>query len=67
MEEPPPIPEPILAPEPQPALPATPKMSLPARLLNVFAVPGEVFEDVKASVFCSSNWLIPALLFLAVS
>jgi hypothetical protein len=41
-------------------------MSLPARLLNVFAVPGEVFEDVRASVPSLANWLAPAFLYLLV-
>src|SRR5271155_5390966 len=37
-------------------------MSLLARLLNVFAIPGAVFEDVKASRRTASNWLVPALI-----
>jgi hypothetical protein len=37
-------------------------MSLGARLLNVFATPGEVFEDVKISRPCTSNWLVPMVL-----
>jgi len=37
-------------------------MSLAARLLNVFAVPGQVFTDVKAGPICIGNWLVPALL-----
>ncbi len=37
-------------------------MSLPARLLNVFAIPGEVFAVVKASRHSIANWLVPALL-----
>jgi hypothetical protein len=41
-------------------------MSLAARLLNVFAIPGEVFAGVKASPVCVGNWLLPALL-LAVA
>jgi len=36
-------------------------MSLAARLLNVFAVPGEVFAGVKAARAATSNWLVPAL------
>ena len=39
-----------------------PTTSLAARLLNVFAVPGEVFAEVKASRVCVGNWLAPALL-----
>jgi hypothetical protein len=37
-------------------------MSLAARLLNVFAVPGEVFAGVKPSPISVGNWLVPALL-----
>jgi len=36
-------------------------MSLAARLLNVFAIPGEVFEVVKASRVAVGNWLLPML------
>lgn len=41
-------------------------MSLAARLLNVFAIPGEVFEGVKISPAAIGNWLVPALLLAAV-
>jgi hypothetical protein len=38
-------------------------MSLGARLLNVYATPGDVFEWVRQKTeCCTSNWLIPALL-----
>jgi hypothetical protein len=56
-QTPPPI------PNPQPEIPALPRMSLFARLLNVFAVPGHVFEDVRNSSRSLANWLVP--LFLA--
>jgi hypothetical protein len=36
-------------------------MSLPARLLNVFAVPGDVFGDLKTAPPAISNWLVPAI------
>jgi hypothetical protein len=36
-------------------------MSLPARLLNVFAVPGEVFTEVKSAPPLTSNWLVPTI------
>jgi len=42
-------------------------MSLGARLLNVFATPGEVFEDVKTAPPSVANWLLPALLFALIS
>lgn len=65
MEEPPPIPEPTTAVQAE--VPSPPRMSLLARLLNVFAVPGEVFDDIKVSVASSANWLVPSLLLLVVS
>ena len=37
-------------------------MSLAAKLLNVFAVPGEVFNDVKTTPRMVSNWLVPVVL-----
>ena len=52
---------PTLAPEPEPA-----KTSLIARLLNVFAVPGEVFDEIKASAHSPANWLVPAIVGCAV-
>lgn len=51
---------------PSPAVPQPPRMSLPARLLNVFAVPGDVFAEVKATRPSAANWLVPALLFVIV-
>jgi len=57
MEQPPPIQE-----TPPPAAPKEPTMSLPARLMNVFAVPGDVFEDVKNTRRTAANWLVPALI-----
>jgi hypothetical protein len=42
-------------------------MSLAARLLNVFAVPGEVFEDVKNSPVAVSNWLVPMVVLALVA
>ncbi len=41
-------------------------MSLMARLMNVFASPGEVFEDIKTSPPATSNWFVPALIFALV-
>src|SRR6266853_6592326 len=52
--------------EVQSAVPKPPAMSLPARLLNVFASPGEVFDDIQAAAPAASNWLVPALLFALV-
>jgi hypothetical protein len=52
--------------QPPPAAPKPPAMSLGARLLNVFATPGEVFEDVKGAPVSVANWLLPALLFMLI-
>ena len=43
-----------------------PTTSLGARLLNVFASPGEVFEEVKNSPPRTANWLVPALIYIVV-
>ncbi len=42
-------------------------MSLGSRLLNVFPTPGDVFEEVKAAPETAANWLVPALILIAVS
>jgi len=52
--------------EVQPTAPSPPPMSLIARLMNIFAGPGEVFDDIKATSPAASNWLVPALLFALV-
>jgi hypothetical protein len=44
-----------------------PSLSLPSRLFNIYAAPGEVFDDVKRSPFRVSNWVAPALLLILVS
>jgi hypothetical protein len=59
MNETPPKPE---SPEPPSTAPGTPPSSLWARLLNIFATPGNVFDEVKASPRALGNWLAPALL-----
>lgn len=56
LNQPPPIIEPPVAP-----VTAVTPTSLAARLLNVFAIPGEVFEEIKASPPNAANWLVPAL------
>lgn len=48
--------------DPPPNAEARPRMSLAARLLNVFAVPGEVFNEIKTAPVSVSNWLVPAIL-----
>ena len=42
-------------------------MSLGGRLLNVFATPGDVFQEVKTANISTANWLVPALILIAVS
>lgn len=51
---------PVLPPESPP--PATPRMSLAARMMNVFAVPSDVFEEVKTVAHAAANWVVPSLL-----
>jgi hypothetical protein len=53
---------PVSPPEAVPA----PTTSLAARLLNVFAVPGDVFAEVKVAPESVANWLVPMLLLLVV-
>ena len=36
-----------------------PASSLAGRLLNVFAAPGDVFEDLKTAKHAAGNWLLP--------
>ena len=40
-----------------------PATSLAARLLNVFATPGDVFEEVKAALPSVANWLVPIVIY----
>jgi hypothetical protein len=60
---------PLITPPPAaaPAAASGPRMSLAARLLNVFAIPGDVFEEVKTSPGNMGNWLVStALLVVAM-
>ncbi len=59
MEVPPPIPN-------SPAAPQPPRLSFLARVLNVFAIPGAVFEDVRTSRHAALNWVGP-ILFAAIA
>jgi len=56
--------------EPAPANPDSESQPVPttlwSRLLNVFAAPGEVFEEVKNSQSSTANWLAPALVYIVV-
>src|SRR5258708_25634842 len=47
--------------------PAGPSMSLGARLFNIFAAPGEVFEQIKDTLVSTANWLLPGIILIAVS
>jgi hypothetical protein len=50
-----------------PETPPAPPQSLGSRLFNVFATPGEVFQEVKTSKPSVANWVVPALILIAVS
>jgi len=52
--------------EVQSAAPKPPAMPLMARLMNVFAAPSEVFDDIKPRPPAVANWLVPAVLFALV-
>ena len=56
---------PVIAPPPEVVKPLT--TSFPARVLNVFAVPGHVFDEVRQSPARVANWLIPTLLWTVVT
>jgi hypothetical protein len=58
--------QPPLLPEAPPDTTAVQTTSIWARLLNVFAVPGEVFSEVKATPSCVANWLVPAVIMAIV-
>jgi hypothetical protein len=55
-----------LTQEPQSEAPPPPTMSLGGRLLNVFATPGDVFQEVKTASVSTANWLAPAVILLLV-
>ena len=55
-------------PNPEPATGVSkPPTSLASRLFNVFADPGEVFEEVKNSKSSVANWLVPTLALMVIS
>lgn len=54
-------------PETEPSPPTLQKTSLAARLINVFAMPGEVFGEVKASANSVANWLVPVIVASVVT
>jgi hypothetical protein len=58
--------------QPQPSLEtvpaaAAPRTSVAGRLINVFATPGEVFDELKAGPVRTANWLVPAALLVLMS
>ena len=55
-----------LQPSP-PEAPPAPGMSLAGRLFNIFATPGDVFEDVRKAPPSAANWLVPAFILILVS
>jgi hypothetical protein len=59
MDLPPPIPE----SEPSTAASRPPATSVAARMLNVFATPGAVFEEVKTASASVANWLVPIVVY----
>ena len=42
-------------------------MSLAGRLFNIFATPGEVFDNIKGAPASTANWLTPGLILIGVS
>jgi Yip1 domain len=59
--------QPELTQEPQSEAPRLPTMSLGGRLLNVFATPGDVFQELRTANVSTANWLVPALILMVVS
>ena len=39
-----------------------PPSSLISRLLNIYAAPGDVFDEIRTSKPSTANWLVPLLL-----
>ena len=54
-----------------PSIPAErvqrPSSSLAGRLLNVFAAPGDVFDELKTANSSVANWLVPVLIVMLVT
>jgi len=55
---------PTIEPGPASATPA--RLSLAARLINLFATPAEVFDDVRNTPPTETNWLVPALIVMVL-
>jgi hypothetical protein len=54
------------APPPLPQESGPPATSLAGRLVNVFATPGDVFDEVRDTAPTVSNWLTPAILLIFI-
>ena len=50
-----------------PPVPQSPSTSLGSRLVNVFAAPGEVFDEVRTSPVSAANWVLPTILLAIVA
>jgi hypothetical protein len=59
--------EPPVPPPPRLESELAPVTTLGARLLNVFATPGEVFNEVATRPPCTGNWLVPVMLSCVVA
>ena len=44
-----------------------PSTSLVARLFNIFAAPGDVFDEIRPKPVSTANWVAPAVILVAVS
>ncbi len=53
--------------EPVTAEPAVKPMSFTEKLTNVFAAPGELFDNVRDTPPTASNWLIPLAIFIVIA
>lgn len=54
--------------EPAQSAPEAPKpMSFVDKVVNIFASPGELYENVRLTGPTTSNWLIPWLIFIIIS
>ena len=51
----------------QPAPEPTKPMSFVDKIVNIFASPGELYENVRLTGPSTSNWLIPWLIFVIIS
>jgi hypothetical protein len=59
--------QPLPIQEPAAEAPPPPQMPLAGRMLNVFAAPGDVFDQVRSAPPSTANWLVPALILIVVS